>query len=74
MKRLVIRLGTSQDFRYMAAEVANISDQGSEATMRYRVGCKFTGRFLAAANGQLSHHGLEETPESTSRLSTAAAS
>jgi diguanylate cyclase (GGDEF)-like protein len=76
MKRLVIRLGTAQDFRYMAAEVANISDLGSEATMRYRVGCKFTGRFLAAANGQLSHHGLEESPESTStsRLSTAAAS
>jgi diguanylate cyclase len=79
MKRLVIRLGTAQDFRYMAAEVANISDLGSEATMRYRVGCKFTGRFLAAADGQLSHHGLEsssseDSPESTSRLTTAAAS
>ena len=46
----------------------------SDASMRYRVGCKFTGRFLPAANGKLSHYGPEESPESTSRLSTVAAS
>ena len=32
MKRLVIRLGTPQDFRYMVAEVANVADL--EATRR----------------------------------------
>ncbi len=74
MKRVVIRLGTAQDFRYMAAEVANISDLGSDAAMRFRVGCRFTGRFLAAANGLLSHHDLEDVSESTSRLTAAAAS
>ena len=74
LKRVIIRLGTAPDFRYMTAEVANVTDMGSETTMRYRVGCKFTGRFVAAENGQLSHQVLEESPESTSRLTTAAAS
>jgi diguanylate cyclase len=74
MKRLVIRLGTAQAFRYMAAEVANIADLGSEVAMRYRVGCRFTGRFLAAANGELSHYDLEESHESSGVLTAAAAS
>lgn len=74
LQKLVIRLGTAEAYRYMTAEVANISDLGNGSTMRFRVGCKFTGRFVAAADGQLSHHGLEDSPESTSRLTTSAAS
>lgn len=74
IQRLVIRLGTQQARKDMTAVVANVNDLGKDAPLRYRIGCRFVGRFAAGSDGKVKHHELEEAAVGEPRGAAAALS